>query len=417
LSSTFNFKNRIEIASEEKRTMHKDLNILVLARSEAAGSEPLLALTEIKAMNHQLLIYSGCHPLRDNISSHQPDVVILELEGHNEDLLEDIRQYVELHGHSTEVFATFPAGDMELVKHLMRSGVRDVLQQPINLQELSSALSHSRARQRRSLSDIPERKGCVSGFLGTHGNSGTTFLAVNVACQLVTHFKKTTALVDLDLQFGTVASNLDLKPDGDILEALLNPERVDTVFLDALMTRHSNGLNVLPSPANLSPYEQVTAVAVARLLAVLAETHEHVVINLPLYINDGIAQALNLCNPLFLVTQDTVSSLRNLTMLTQRLPACGVSLTHMQMIHNRAGGDVRELKPAEIRALIGDVPVHRVRSDDRLASFAENAGTSATEMSPGSGLTRDIRAIAAKVAGTDQKQISVPKWRSGRWFS
>lgn len=397
--------------------MHKELNILVLARSEATGSEPLVALAKIQSLNHQLLIYSGNHPLRDNISTHHPDVVIIELEKQNDELLEDIRRYVELHGHSTEVFATFPDSDMQLVKHLMRSGVRDVLPQPINPEELSAALSHSKARQRRSLTDIPERKGSVTGFLGTRGNAGSTFLAVNVACQLVTEFKKTTALVDLDLQFGTVASSLDLKPDGDILEALLNPERVDTIFLDALMTRHSNGLDVLPSPGDLSPYEQVTAAAVSRLIAVLAETHDHVVINLPLYINDGIAQALNLCNPLFLVTQDTVSSLRNLTMLTQRLPGHGVSLSHLQMIHNRVGSAIRELKPAELRELVGDIPMHRVRSDYRLASFAENAGKSATEMSPGSGLSNDIRAITSQLAGPKTDDISIPKWRSIRWFS
>jgi pilus assembly protein CpaE len=397
--------------------MHKELNILVLARSEATGSEPLIALAKIQSLNHQLLTYSGNHPLRDSIPTQQPDVVILELSSHNDELLEDIRRYVELHGHSTEVFATFPDSDMQLVKHLMRSGVRDVLPQPIDPQELDAALSHSKARQQRSLNENPDRTSSVIGFLGSRGNAGATFLAVNVACQLTTEFKKKTALVDLDLQFGTVASSLELKPDGDVLEALLNPERVDSIFLDALVTRHANGLDVLPSPADLSSYEQLTAPAAARLIAVLAETHDHVIINFPQFINDGITQALKLCNPLFLVTQDTVCSLRNLKMLTQRLPTYGVSLADMQIIHNRVGDAVKDIKPAELRELIGDVPVHRVRSDYRLASFAENAGRSATEMSPRSGLTNDIRAIASKLAGTKVEESGVSRWRSIRWFS
>jgi len=397
--------------------MQNELNILVLARSEATGSEPISALAKINSMKHQLLTYSGNHPLRDTISNQHPDVIILELEDKNDELLEDIRLYVENYGHSTEVFATFANNDMQLVKHLMRSGVRDVLSQPINPQELNVALLHSQARQRRTLTDIPEQKGAVTGFLGSRGNAGTTFLAVNVACQLVTEFKKSVALVDLDLQFGTVASSLDLKPDGDVLEALLNPERVDSIFLAALMTRHSNGLEVLPSPADLSSYEQLTATAVARLITVLAETHDHVILNLPLFINAGIVQALNLCRPLFLVTQDTMCSLRNLKMLTQRLPTYGVALTHMQIIHNQVGGAVNDIKPAELRELIGDVPIHRVRSDYRLASIAENAGKSATEMSPGSGLTNDIRAVASQLIGAAPEQLNGFKWRGIRWFS
>ena len=397
--------------------MQNELKILVLARSKETGNEPVIALNNINFTNHQLLTYSGNQPLHDNVSSHHPDVIILELEDMNDELLEDIRLYVETHGHSTEVFATFPNNSMHLVKHLMRSGVRDVLPQPINPQELSVALAHSQARQRRSLAEMPARKGSVIGFFGSRGNAGATFLAVNVACQLRSEFKKNVALVDLDLQFGTVASSLDLKPDGDVLEALLNPERIDNIFLDALMIRHTNGLDVLPSPADLSSYGQLNATAVKRLITVLAETHDHVILNLPQLVNDGIVQALNLCKPFFLVTQDTVCSLRNLKMLTQRLPEYGVAITHMQIIHNRVGGAVKDIKPAELRELIGDVPVHRVRSDYRLASFAENAGKSATEMSPGSGLTSDIRAIASQLPGVGSEQLNVPRWRSIRWFS
>jgi pilus assembly protein CpaE len=80
-------------------------------------------------------------------------------------------------------------------------------------------------------------------------------VAANLAHSLQFELEKKVALVDLDIQFGTVAYDLDIKSDGGIVEALRNHGRIDQVFVEALMAKHSSGVDVLASPADLTTWD------------------------------------------------------------------------------------------------------------------------------------------------------------------
>ncbi|MEX0618116.1 MAG: hypothetical protein WD180_04105, partial [Pseudohongiellaceae bacterium] len=133
-------------AYREAKVIDAGLKVQVLAREERCARELEDALSSLGSIHHAVRCYRGSHPLHE-INGSLPDVVVLEVGDCHEDCIDDIRQFVEAHGRSCEVFVTVPDADLSLVKQLVRSGVRDVLSQPVNKQDLAIALSSAVARE------------------------------------------------------------------------------------------------------------------------------------------------------------------------------------------------------------------------------------------------------------------------------
>ena len=89
------------------------------------------------------------------------------------------------------------------------------------------------------------RTGKLVFVLGVRGGVGATTVAVATAWYLAEKLKRRVALMDLDLQFGDAALQLDAAPSHALREALDHPERVDELFLERGMTRIGERLGVL----------------------------------------------------------------------------------------------------------------------------------------------------------------------------
>lgn len=407
----------IDYGKHKMNIVQVALNVVVLTVSEKCTSQLKASLSEIDSLRYGVQGYAGNQPLKKHLNEPFPDVVILELVTSNDEILRDIQRFVENNANKTEVLVTLPNADMQTVKRLVQSGVVDILSQPISHQELLIALSSTQARQASSAKDTKTKKGVITSFMSTHASAGGNFVALNVAYQLAAFHKKRTVLVDMDIQFGTVASELDIKTDGNLLEALRDPDRIDEVFLDALIVNHSSGLDILSSPGDLSATEYLSAEAVTRLITVLRKSYEHIVINPPLYVNDAVEQVFRLSNPVYLVTQDTLSTLRNLKMIMQRLPLRGVPAAHIEVIHNRLDKSAKMVNESDLKKLIGDCRLHSVHNDYKLAAQADNAGKAVSELYPNTKLVRDIRSIASGIVDTDA--VSEPSTKRGflQWIS
>jgi len=396
------------------------LNVQVFAQTDSTAKELGHELSLIESLQHRVTRSDSARPLSEHLGDEDvefPDVIIVELDAQYDETLADIKQFVEEHGQQTEVFTTFPSEDMKLMPLMMRSGVRDVLPLPVNQEDLVTALSNKLDRNRQSPTRPRDKKGAVMSFMSARGGAGGPFLATNIAYLLRTKFNRRTVLIDLDIQYGTTAYDLDIKSDNGVLEALRSPGRIDFVFLEALITRHSSGLDVLPAPADLSSWEGLSPQALSRLISVLSGKYEHIVINIPVVVNDVVEQALSLSNPIFLVAQDTISMLRNLNMLLQRLPKRGISASNLEVIHNRAGAGIKAVKSYELEKLIRDVPLHKVRNDYKLCARAENEGKPAGELQPRAGIVKDMTDIAQHIVNFDTEKAESPKQATKRWFS
>lgn len=398
--------------------MQSELNVVSLVLNQKTGADLGTAMHGIDGLVHKVQRYQGRQPLGD-LAKHGvlPDVVVLELESENKESLDDISLFVEKNGDLTHVFVTVQDASVNLVRQLMRNGVRDVLAQPINAPDITTALESTRARRRKVMAANPSQRGKVCAFLNTRGGAGSSFLSLNVAHQLATDFGKTVCLVDMDIQFGTITVDLDMRADAGVLEALRNPARIDQVFVDSLKIRHRSGLYFLPSPGDMSRTDDIKPGAVTKLINTLAEGHDLVILSMPTYLNECYEQALRMSDPVFLVTQNTLSMLRNLKILIQRLPMRDIPKTHLAVIHNRTNTVIHDPIFKEMDKVMDGVPLFRVRSDFKLAGQAATEGKIANELSTRAGIVKDIRVISAMLAGTEVLETAHNKRSLFGWFS
>ena len=106
-------------------------------------------------------------------------------------------------------------------------------------------------------------------------------MATSVAWLIAHDRRRRVALVDLDLQFGTVALSLDLEPSHGLREALENPNRIDGLFMDRVLIQHSERLFVLSAEESPDETLLLDYGAVELLMTELRNKFHYVVVDIP----------------------------------------------------------------------------------------------------------------------------------------
>jgi pilus assembly protein CpaE len=140
------------------------------------------------------------------------------------------------------VVAIGDRNDVGLYRDLVRAGVNDYIVKPVTAQLLAKALSAPHGAQGGLISS---KRGKMVAVVGARGGVGTTTLAINLAWYLANRQSRRVLLLDLDLQTGDCALALNLEPTPGLREALTNPMRIDSVFLEMTVAVHGQRLFVL----------------------------------------------------------------------------------------------------------------------------------------------------------------------------
>ena len=206
------------------------------------------------------------------------------------------------------VLVVGPGTDIRMLRHAMQAGARDFLTQPVAAGELSVALRQIAREQSRSGASATSR---LTAVINAKGGSGATLVACNLAHVMATVAQLRVAVVDLDLQFGTLPLYLDLTPTHGVLQTLISADSLDTVALEACMAKHQSGLHVLgPVPNELVLPGEISAHNVERLLGVAALAYEHVVVDLPRHFDQVTLTVMERADQVVLIMQQSVTHVR-----------------------------------------------------------------------------------------------------------
>ena len=173
----------------------------------------------------------------------------------------------------------------ELWPAIMRAGIRDVVHPGADTAELIAVLERaghaalSRRRALRPLSDVAAVHGRVITIASPKGGVGKTTVSTNLAVGLAAAAPQQTVLVDLDVQFGDVASALGLTPEYTLPDAVHGPASADTMVLKTFLTQHRSGLFAVCGSESPAAGDTVTAEDVSRLLTSLAREFRYVVVD------------------------------------------------------------------------------------------------------------------------------------------
>lgn len=327
--------------------------------------------------------------------SERADVLICELNGAlDEAQLEAVETELARLSETIAVFVSFAESDIKLMRHMIRIGVRDVLPQPVDRDDLINQVTTVLSEKRERMLNAKGSLSSVYSFIAAKGGSGTSTLAVNVAVELARRHKLKVALIDLDLQLGVCDMLLDITPKSNVYDAISQSHRVDAVFIKALMTTHASGLDVLPSPGQLTSVSEISVQDIHRVLDAVAEAYEVVILDVPNFFVPWTIEALKMSERVMLVVQNELSTIKDAKTILDNLPALGVSRESIEVVSNRAMSKMASVSIEELKHTLGVKRAHRVRTDFQTSSAAHNQGKPLGDISGTSHMTKDVINLA-----------------------
>ena len=214
--------------------------------------------------------------------SASPNILFVDL-SESGDPLNDINGLAEVCEPGTVVIASGQVNDVRLYRDLVASGIQDYLLKPFSADQLREALASAQTtlagpRQAEIATDKPHLS---TAFIGVRGGVGASTLAVSTAWLMGEKGGRSTALLDLDVHFGTGALALDLEPGRGLTDAIDNPSRIDGLFIERAMVRANDKLAVLSAEAPINQPVLTDGSAFYQLQEEMRGAFEATVIDLP----------------------------------------------------------------------------------------------------------------------------------------
>ena len=202
----------------------------------------------------------------------------------------------------------------------MRAGIRDVLSpasDPAQIRVLleracQSFASRHRSQEPKQPGTPSTPRGLVIGVFSPKGGVGKTTIATNIAIGLGKIAPMSVVIVDLDLQFGDVASGLYLNPQHTVTDAVSPAAAQDSLVLKAFLTVHPGSIYALCAPPSPVEADEITPEQISRLLEQLAEEFQYVVVDTAPGLPEIGLAAMERCTDVVWVSGMDIPSVRGL---------------------------------------------------------------------------------------------------------
>ena len=184
-----------------------------------------------------------------------------------------------------------------------------------------------------------DRDAVVLPVHGLAGGSGASTFATNLAWELAT-ISKTNAprvcLIDLDFQFGSAATYLDLPRKEAVFELLSDTAHADSDTLLQAMLTFNDKLHVLTAPADMMPLDIVSPEDIGRIIDMARANFDFVVIDMPKTIVSWTESVLSRAHVYFALMELDLRSAQNVLRLVRALKAEGLPHEKLRYVLNRA---------------------------------------------------------------------------------
>jgi pilus assembly protein CpaE len=232
-----------------------------------------------------------------------PELLILEI-GNN--MKEEIRALYSIRKASPgmEIFLISSNSDPRALIELRRAGAKKIFIPPVKNEEVRAALVNSKNEKNAAPSAQRGRKsGEIIYAIGSKGGVGTTTIALNLASSLAALDKfRSVILTDITLPFGDIPTLLNIRPSPDWAQISKNLTRIDSTSLKNILFEHPDGFYVLPSPGGVKEGQRINPERFEKLLSVLKETYDFIVLDGgKSFIDDSIG-ILRLAETVLLIT-------------------------------------------------------------------------------------------------------------------
>jgi len=306
------------------------------------------------------------------------------------------------------VLAISQTDEVEDRIHFLEAGADDVIARPFDARELEARveallLRFRRSRDRAPLASLdggePLQNRMVVCF-SPKGGMGTTTIAVNLATANALRSPDRTLLIDLDLQWGQVATHLNLKPSHTLADlarddmALREPELIRTYS-----TRHDSGLHVLAAPGTPELADFVLPAHVEQILRTSLDAFDTVVVDGGSMIDERILVALERSDHVVLTVIPEIAALKAVSSFLDYLNEMGSMSMKTTFILNQIFA--KELvKLSQVESSLGVRVTLELPYDAFIYLKAVNEGVPVVQGGPRTIVAERLTKLAASLFGS-----------------
>lgn len=292
----------------------------------------------------------------------------------------------------------------DLLMRAISAGVRGVLPANPTLAELKEALTRAFEAAQRAEGELAQpapSTGRVIVVTSPKGGTGKTTVAANLAIVLADSKEHSVVLVDLDLQFGDIEYALRLRPERTMSDAVRLGPGLDRTSVKGYLTPHPSGVFALCAPSNPAEAEVLEHDTVARVLDLLAEIFDYVVVDTASGIDDHMLNAVDRATDVVLLVATDVPTVRSAQKSLAVFRQLGHAERPWHIVLNRADAKVG-LGPEDVEEAVGLKTDARI-PESRAVGAAMNHGSPVVESQPKSAPAKALINFAFRFR-TDQPE-------------
>jgi pilus assembly protein CpaE len=317
--------------------------------------------------------------------------------------------------------------DVEERIHFLEAGADDVMARPFDARELEARVEALLMRFQRSKNLAPvisadgltlaRARRTIAAF-SPKGGIGTTMIAVNVAVAAAMRRPDRVVLVDLALQFGGVATHLNLDPKQTLADVVRDESAVrEPELLRTYAMRHDSGLHVLAAPAVPEAAESITPTHVKAILATLLDGYDLIVVDAGSTLDERVLAVFETAEAVIVPVTPEISALKAVHSLMEYLGEVGsVGLKSTFVLNSMFAREILRLR--DVENFLGTKISVELPYDAFLYLKAVNEGVPIVLSAPRSAPAERLAKLSSTAFGEEGYHVpeGTPEKKSGGLF-
>lgn len=344
---------------------------------------------------------------------HQPDLILFNVDLPGEEGVA-VAEVFTLEFPKSGIILLTNSDSKRVLRYGLRIGAKEVINFPIEDDKLFRLLTRvvQRETEREQLYTVekkvkPQFK--TISIFSTKGGVGKTTIALNLAISIRKLTGKRTVLVDLDLMSGNVGLMAGISTKISIRDVIDELANIDAESLDNYCIRHESGLQILPAPPNPEAAAFIRSEDIEKVLGLLSETYNYIIIDSPNYFHDTVIPGLEMANEILMVSTLDLVSIHNMKQCMEMLMNLNLK-NKVRIVLNRVGY-TGGIKVKDLEEQLG-MPIYSVIPNfEKLAINAVNLGSPIVVSSRNSSVLYYFEDLASKLIANKSHPRPVSGWR------
>jgi pilus assembly protein CpaE len=290
-------------------------------------------------------------------------------------------------------------------------GADDVIARPFDGRELEARVEALLLRFQRSkdLAPVMNANGTIAprtrrivAVFSPKGGVGTTTIATNLAMLLASRRPDRVVIVDMDLQFGQVATHLNVEVKRSLADVARDEAALrESELLRTYAIRHDSGLHVLAAPPTPELAELFTTAHVEAVLETIVGTYDLVVVDAGSELDDRTMAIFEKADNVVLVVNPEMAALKAVHSLLDYLNEAGsVGAKTTFVLNNMFAREI--LKMRDVESALGTKVSVELPYDPFLYLKAVNEGVPVVNGAPRSQAADRLTRLVTVTLGDDE---------------